>query len=75
MDQFYDVKAMWDGEAEVWRATSEDIPGLVVEADTEARLVHELRILVPVLLAGHLVRPDRAVVRITSERHEIIAPA
>ena len=28
------VKAEWDNDANVWVATSEDIPGLVAEAET-----------------------------------------
>lgn len=28
------VKALWDAEAGVWVATSEDLPGLVSEAET-----------------------------------------
>ena len=28
------VRAIWDAEADVWLATSEDVPGLVAEADT-----------------------------------------
>lgn len=30
----YKVEAFWDSEAEVWVATSEDVPGLVTEAST-----------------------------------------
>jgi hypothetical protein len=30
----YKVEAFWDAEAEVWVATSEDIPGLVTETST-----------------------------------------
>ena len=28
------VRALWDAEASVWVATSEDVPGLVAEAET-----------------------------------------
>ena len=28
------VNAEWDPEANVWVATSEDVPGLITEADT-----------------------------------------
>jgi predicted RNase H-like HicB family nuclease len=28
------VKATWDAEASVWVAESEDVPGLITEADT-----------------------------------------
>ncbi len=32
------VKAQWDEEARVWVATSDDIQGLAVEADTQEEL-------------------------------------
>ncbi|MFO1046369.1 MAG: DUF1902 domain-containing protein [Geminicoccaceae bacterium] len=44
------VRAEWDAEAGVWVAESEDVPGLVTEADTLKRLVDRLRVLVPELL-------------------------
>ena len=33
------VYAMWDAEAGVWVATSEDLPGLATEADTIEKLI------------------------------------
>ena len=44
------VKAIWDPEACVWVATSEDVPGLLAEAETPEALVDKLRILIPELL-------------------------
>ena len=35
----YPVVAEWDGEAKVWVATSDDIPGLVTEAETKEQRV------------------------------------
>ena len=29
------IRADWDVEAQVWVATSDDVPGLVAEAETE----------------------------------------
>jgi Domain of unknown function (DUF1902) len=50
------VLAEWDAEAEVWVATSDDVPGLVTEAGTVEELMERLRVLVPELLDlnGHL---------------------
>ena len=45
------VEAWWDDEASVWVATSEDIPGLVTEADTLDQLRSKLADIVPELLA------------------------
>ncbi|MEI1376901.1 DUF1902 domain-containing protein [Nostoc sp.] len=30
----FKVEAFWDSDAEVWVATSDDVPGLVIEAST-----------------------------------------
>lgn len=32
-DRTFAIKAFWDPEAEVWVATSDDVPGLATEAD------------------------------------------
>ena len=45
------VEALWDEEASVWVATSDDIPGLVTEADTLDQLRAKLADIVPELLA------------------------
>jgi hypothetical protein len=44
------VQARWDPEASVWLATSEDVPGLVIEADTWATMIEETRLVLPDLL-------------------------
>ena len=44
------VRAMWDAEVGVWVATSDDVPGLVIEAKTAEKLEARLRILIPELI-------------------------
>lgn len=44
------VEAMWDDDAEVWVAQSEDVPGLITEAGSRAILAEKLSTLVPELL-------------------------
>jgi len=44
------IRAEWDAEAEVWVATSDDVPGLATEADTLEALSAKLEIMVPELL-------------------------
>jgi hypothetical protein len=44
------INARWDGEASVWIATSEDVPGLVVEADSWPSMIDEVRVTLPDLL-------------------------
>ena len=46
----YNIRAVWDAEAEVYVATSDDVPGLVTEAATKRELEQKLRVLVPELL-------------------------
>ena len=47
----YFIHAEWDAEAAVWVATSNDVPGLVTEAETLEALAAKLRVMVPELLA------------------------
>lgn len=47
----YVIHAMWDDEASAWVATSDDVPGLVTEADTLEELCKKLRVMVPEMLA------------------------
>jgi len=44
MNKVYEVLARWDGEAGVWVAESDDVPGLVAEADTPDALVKAPRL-------------------------------
>lgn len=44
------VRALWDKEAGVWVATSEQVPGLVAEADTAEELEQKLSVMIPELL-------------------------
>ena len=45
-----EVLALWDDEADVWVASSDDVPGLITEAETTEILLEKLRVLVPELL-------------------------
>jgi hypothetical protein len=45
------IRVLWDPEASVWVATSDDILGLVVEAGSFDQVVSEVRLLAPELLA------------------------
>jgi hypothetical protein len=44
------IDARWDDEVRVWIATSEDAPGLVVEAASWQTMIDEARIVLPDLL-------------------------
>ena len=45
-----EILAQWDGEAGVWVAESDDVPGLVAEADSPNVLAIKLKTLIPELL-------------------------
>ena len=44
------VQSLWDGEAGVWVAESDDVPGLATEAATLEELLAKLAVMVPELL-------------------------
>jgi predicted RNase H-like HicB family nuclease len=44
------VRALWDDEAQVWVATSDDVPGLATEAEDMGALVEKLKSMIPELL-------------------------
>ncbi len=50
VSKVYEVLARWDSEGGVWVAESEDVPGLVAEAESPNALGEKLRVLIPELL-------------------------
>ena len=50
MSQDVTIQAQWDGESNVWIATSADVPGLVVEGDTWPTMIEEVRQVLPELM-------------------------
>ncbi len=70
MSRTYQVEARWDSEAGVWVAESNDIPGLVAEAESMNALVEKVRVLVPELfeLNGGL-EPGQKVVNVLVRAH------
>jgi hypothetical protein len=50
---------MWDDDAGVWVATSDDVPGLVAEAESLYALSEKLEVLVPELLDVNGVDQDQ----------------
>ncbi|MBJ7298480.1 MULTISPECIES: DUF1902 domain-containing protein [Nostocales] len=75
----YKVEAFWDAEAEVWVATSEDIPGLVTETSTIDILTEKLRVMIPELLVLNQIVPHNYAGTINfeliSHRQELIQVA
>ncbi|MEL6353919.1 MAG: DUF1902 domain-containing protein [Cyanobacteria bacterium J06627_28] len=73
------VDAFWDSEAQVWVATSEDVPGLATESETLETLTQKLKNMVPELLQLNNVIPEReasvVTIELTSRRQESIQVA
>jgi len=60
----YFVRAEWDADALVWVATSDDVPGLVTEADTLEALDSKLQLMVPELLEANNCLPDNKIIQV-----------
>lgn len=69
----YTVKLTWDDEAAVWVATSDDIPGLVLESGSFDALLERVRFAAPELLALNNAKGSSLGLTFLSERHERIA--
>lgn len=66
----YIITFTWDDEAKVWIATSNDIPGLVLESGSYDALLERTRFAVPELLALNATDPQTFSLTFKSERHE-----
>ena len=69
MDKPFYVHAQWDDEANVWVASSDDVPGLVTEADTTVALAQKLKTLIPELLELNGQKTSKAIAFELLTRH------
>ena len=69
----YIINLVWDNEAEVWIATSDDIPGLVLESGSFDALLERIRFTAPELRALNGSDSPSLTLTFLSERHERIA--
>ena len=70
----YQVTAEWDDEAQVWVASSEDVPGLATGADTLEDLIEKLKVVIPELLVENELLPagtDSVPFAVKAERSEL----
>ena len=56
----YNIKISWDPEAVVWIATSEDIPGLVLECEALDALIERVNLAAPEIIKINRL-PDASV--------------
>lgn len=68
----YVIKLIWDSDASVWVATSDDIPGLVLESGSFDALLELVRFAAPELLELNGTKPPVAL-SFQAERLERIA--
>jgi Domain of unknown function (DUF1902) len=69
------IQARWDSEASVWLATSEDVPGLVVEAGTWPAMINEVQLVLPKLLELSGAVGDKLSLTFKAEEHLDLASA
>ena len=69
------INARWDPEANVWIATSDDVAGLVVEADIWPVMIEEVRLVLPDLLELSGEPADSLSLTFRAEEHLDVAGA
>ena len=67
------VDAVWDDEAKVWLATSPDIIGLCVEADTWSQMIEEVRLVAPELMELNGQEGESVALKFMAEAHLDVA--
>ena len=66
----YIINFKWDSQADVWIATSDDIPGLVWESGSYDALLERVRFAVPELLELNKPKASPVTLAFLSERRE-----
>ena len=66
----YTINLIWDKEAGVWVATSEDVAGLVLESGSLDALIERVKVAVPELLELNQKKIHKANIYFKSERYE-----
>ncbi|SCW26745.1 protein of unknown function [Ruminococcaceae bacterium YRB3002] len=67
------VNVIWDPEAAVYIATSESIPGLVLESGSFDALIEKVRVAVPELLQLNNSKADVIDLTFMAERHCLVS--
>jgi len=69
------INARWDRKANVWLATSDDVPGLIIEAETWPSMIQETRAILPDLLDLQGVSATKLSLTFRVEEHLDLAGA
>lgn len=62
------VKLLWDNEAAVWVATSDDLPGLALESGSCDALIERVKYIVPELMDMNGIKADFCDINFVSDR-------
>ena len=62
------VKILWDNEAAVWVAESDDLPGLALESGSCDALIEKVKYIVPELLDMNDIKADFRDINFVSDR-------
>ena len=66
----YRINLVWDNEAAVWVATSQDVPGLVLESGSFDALLERVRYAVPELIELNGEKPTNLKLTYLTERED-----
>lgn len=69
----YTINFLWDNDAFVWVATSDDVPGLVLESGSLDALMERVRFVIPELLELNGDTQHDISLNYTTQRHERIS--
>ena len=69
----YIINLLWDNEASVWVATSQNIPGLILESGSLDALIERIRFTAPELLSLNGVQNEKLSICFRSERYETVS--
>ena len=64
------IKLLWDNDAAVWIATSEDLPSLTLEAGSCDALIERVKYTLPELLELSDIKADYCDLNFISERRD-----
>jgi hypothetical protein len=64
------IKLIWDDEAAVWVAASQDVPGLVLESGSFDALLERVRYAVSELIELNGEKPDNLMLTYITERED-----
>ena len=69
----YRINLLWDSEADVWVATSPDVPGLVLESGSFDALLERVKYAIGELVELNGQKPSAFTVSFFAERNDQVA--